>query len=106
MKISIIFDTAFQGQAAGAVWIVESEENRRWFERQTNLDDLSAVFTPECGEIGRAAILRSVWNVQEHYPDWSRIDVCGVELTDEVSNDLRIEGKVIETVEGFALARA
>lgn len=106
MEISIIFDTAFQGQAAGAVWIVESEENRWWFERQTNLDDWSAVFTPDGGEIGRAAIVRSVWNVQEHYPDWSRIDVCGVALTDEVSNDLRIEGKVIETGEGFSLARA
>jgi hypothetical protein len=105
MEISIIFDTAYQGKITGAVWIVESDENRRRFERQTNLDDRSALFTPEGSEIGRAAILRSIWNVQEHYPEWSRIDVHGSKLTGDLANELRGEGAVTETDEGFSLAR-
>lgn len=106
MDILIIFDTAFQGKAAGAVWIVESDENRRWFEKQTDLDAGSAVFTPEGGEIGRDAVLRAIWNVQEHYPDWSRIRVNGVALTHELSGELRDEGNAMETDLGFSLARA
>lgn len=106
MEISIIFDTAFRGEAAGAVWIVESAENRQWFEQQPALDEWSAVFTPEGGAIGRDAILRSIWNVQEHYPEWSRISVLGAALTDELSTDLLDEGAVFETEQGFSLARS
>lgn len=106
MEISIIFDTAFHGQAAGAVWIVESDENRGWFEKQSDLDAGSAMFTPEGGKIGREAILRSIWNVQEHYPAWSRISVNGVILTQELSSELRDEGNLTGTGKGFVLARA
>jgi hypothetical protein len=106
MEISIIFDTAFQGDAAGAVWIVESPQNRQWFEQQAALDEWSAVFTPEGGAIGRAAILRSIWNVQERYPEWSRITVSGVALTDDLTADLVDEGAVIKTEQGFSLARS
>jgi hypothetical protein len=105
MKISIIFDPTFQGQTTSAVWIIESDENRRWFERQTHLDEGSAIFTPEGAEVGRAAILRSVWNVQEHYPNWSQIDVIGVVFAGELSSDLRNEGRIIETDMGFSLVR-
>jgi hypothetical protein len=106
MEIAIIFDTAFRGEPASAVWIVESDANRRWFEQQTKLDEWSAVFTPEGGEIGCAAILRSIWNVQEHYPEWARIDVFGVLLTNDLASELREEGVVTETAEGFSLSRA
>lgn len=105
MEISIIFDTAFRGQATGAVWIVESAENRQWFERQTSLDSQSAVFTLEGGEIGRAAVSRSIWNVKEHYPEWSRIKLTGIALTDELSADLREEGTALENADGFSLIR-
>ncbi|WP_416464762.1 hypothetical protein [Sphingomonas sp. VDB2] len=106
MEISIIFDTAFQGRAAGAVWIVQSDENRRWFDKQSDLDSGSAIFIPEGGEIGRDAILRSIWNVQEHYPDWSRINVYGAVLTKELASELRDEGNAMETDKGFALVCA
>jgi hypothetical protein len=105
MEVSIIFDAAFQGHAAGAVWIVDTAENRRWFDKQADLDAGSAVFTPEGGKVGRDAILRSIWNVQEHYPDWSQIIVTGVPTTIELSDDLRDEGAVIATKQGFTLAR-
>ncbi len=106
MEISIIFDIAFQEQVAGAVWIVQSDENRRWFDKQSELDVGSAIFTPEGGKIGRDAILRSIWNVQEHYPDWSRINVYGAVLTQELANELRDEGNAMETEKGFALVCA
>jgi hypothetical protein len=106
LEISIIFDTPFQGQVASAVWIVESDENRRWFEKQPDLDAGSAVFTPEGGKVGHEAILGSIWNVQEHYPEWSRISVSGVVLTYELSNELRGDGSMMETERGFALDRA
>jgi hypothetical protein len=105
MEISVIFDIAFQGRASGAVWIVESDNNRRWFERQPDLDAESAVFTPERGEIGREAILRAIWNVQEHCPDWSRISVSGAILTHELSTELRDEGSTMDTEQGFTLTR-
>ena len=105
MEISVIFDIAFQGRASGAVWIVESDDNRRWFERQAGLDAESAVFTPERGKIGREAILRAIWNVQEHYPNWSRISVSGVVLTHELSSGLRDEGSTMDTEQGFTLTR-
>jgi hypothetical protein len=53
MEISIIFDAAFQGHAAGAVWIVDTAKNRRWFDKQADLDAGSALFTPESGKVGR-----------------------------------------------------
>ncbi|MBM7406174.1 MULTISPECIES: hypothetical protein [Sphingomonas] len=106
MEISIIFEPAFQRQKAGAVWIVESDANRRWFKKQSDLDAGSALFAPEGGETGHEAILRSVWNVQEHYPDWSRITVSGVVLTKELARELRDEGNMMGTEEGFALVRA
>ncbi|MCJ9693052.1 MULTISPECIES: hypothetical protein [Rhizobium] len=105
MEIAIIFEPEFQGDARSAVWIVESPENRKWFAEQTDLDTGSAIFAPEGGEIGRAAILRSIWNVQEHYPNWSQINVSGVSLTDELSTVLCDEGTLRESNEGFSLAR-
>lgn len=105
MEVSIIFDAAFQGHEAGAVWIVDTAENRRWFDKQADLDAGSAVFAPEGGKVGREAILRSIWNVQEHYPDWSQIIVTGVPTTIELSDDLRDEGSLIATKQGFALLR-
>ena len=105
MKVSIIFDPAFQGIADGAVWIIETPENRQWFERQNGLDKSSAVFTPENGRVGPVAVMRSVWNVQEHYPEWSEINVSGVPLTTELAGDLVSEGIVTGNENGFALKR-
>ena len=105
VEISIIFDTAYQGNANGAVWLVESDENRLWFDQRTDLDEWSALFTPEGNKIGDAAVLRSIWNVQEHYPEWARIDVLGVTLTDSLSGDLSDEGSLAKEAEGFSLNR-
>jgi len=105
MRVSIIFDPSFQGTAGGAVWIVESATNRQWFERKQDLDQQSAVFTPEGGTVGPSAIVRSIWNAQEHYPEWSEITVSGVPLTTDMSAELEGEGVVRETESGFSLAR-
>ncbi len=105
MEITIIFDFAFNGRAEGAVWIVQSDENRRWFDNQHELDAESAIFTLEGGELGHDAILRAIWNVQEHYPHWTRIRIRDVVLTSPISHALRDEGVIIEMERGFALVR-
>lgn len=106
MKVLIIFDAAFRGRVAGAVWIVDSPENRRWFDEQSDLDAGSAVFTPpQGGETGRDAILRSIWNAQEHFSHWSQIIITGVPTTVALSDALGDEGNVVVTEQGFALAR-
>jgi hypothetical protein len=105
MEISIVFDTAFKGSAAGAVWIVESVNNRQWFERQSVLDEGSAVFMPANGEIGLAAIRRAIWNVQEHYPEWSLITVSGVSLTADLARGFREEGHLAQIDQGFTLTK-
>jgi hypothetical protein len=103
MEVGVIFEPAFQGTAGSAVWIVDSPDNRKWFTTRSDLDGQSAVFFPEGGEVGPAAILRAIWNVQEHYPDWSQIGVRGVNLTAELVVALRGEGTTKEIEGGFAL---
>jgi len=105
MEITIIFDFAFNGRAEGAVWIVQSDENRRWFDNHHELDTESAIFTLEGGELGHDAILRAIWNVQEHYPHWTRIRIRDVVPTSAISHALRDEGVIIEMERGFALVR-
>lgn len=105
MEIAIVFGSASQTNARGAVWIVDSPENRDWFAQQEGLDGGSALFTPEGGEIGQAAILRSIWNVQEHYPQWSRINVSGVSITPDLTAALQDEGAVGAIDQGFSLTR-
>lgn len=105
MEIAIIFHTASRADACGAVWVVDSAENRIWFARQEGLDEGSAVFKPEGGEIGPAAVLRAIWDVEEHYPDWSRINVSGTSLSPDLLTALRDEGTVETTDHGFSLAR-
>jgi hypothetical protein len=73
-------------QAQCGSWIVP---NRQWFNKHSDLDAGSAVFTPEGGEVGLNAISRATRNVQEHYPHWSQIIVTGVPTTIELPEDLR-----------------
>jgi hypothetical protein len=105
LEIAIVFGSGSQIDARGSVWIVDSPDNRNWFAQQEGLDGGSAVFTPEGGEIGQAAILRSIWNVQEHYPQWSQINVSGVLLTPDLTAALQDEGAVAAIDQGFSLTR-
>jgi hypothetical protein len=105
MEIAIVFEAAFQGEAGCSVWIVESPKNRDWFAHQAGLDKGSALFTPEGGVVGRAAVVRSIWNVQEHYPRWSKITVVGVLFTPDLEAALCDEGLITVTNQGFSLAR-
>ncbi|MCH4090324.1 hypothetical protein [Acetobacter sp.] len=106
MDVSIIFETVFQGSSVGSVWIVESPENRRWFERQTGLDGESALFTFRNSENVSDMVLGAIWNVQEHYPEWSQITVIGMSLTPDLVKALRDETRVTATSKGFSLSRS
>jgi hypothetical protein len=106
MQVSIIFDPAFDGETDEAVWIIDSPANRRWFERQHGPDVESALFS-----VGRypdmdGAVVNMIWNAQEHHPAWWAITVIGVDLTATVARELREEGLLTETPDGFKLDRA
>ena len=105
MQIEIVFEKAFQGALGGAVWIVESPENRSWFAQQTALESRSALFRPESCEGSSGAALRCIWNVQEHYPEWARIAVSGVSLTSHLTEALHAEGMTAVSDKGFSLIR-
>ncbi len=106
MKVTIIFDPAFSGQADEAVWIVNSSANRDWFERQMTLAVGSALFTIDRYPSLEEAAINMVWNAQEHHSTWKTISVEGIALTPRITEALAHEGRIIGTPAGFALHRA
>lgn len=101
MKVLIVFEPAYVGSPSDAVWIVDSSENRTWFERHSLfIDQNSAVFSPACDP------LNILWNVFEHHPAWTEIDVRGERMTREIASGIAGEAALqSETREGFSLKR-
>ena len=100
MKVSIIFDKAFDGKASQAVWLVDSAGNRLWLNRCSGtLDPNSALFRET------TPVMNIIWSAQEHHPSWMELDVIGLPLTADLTASLADEG-VVEPVEGgFRLLR-
>jgi hypothetical protein len=105
MDISIIFDLAFTGEANRVAWIIDTPQNRDWFERQTNLNAASAIFSTDRYPALKTAAVQMVWNAQQHSPAWTKVDVIGVPLTDQIAADLDGEGCVTATATGFQINR-
>jgi hypothetical protein len=105
MNISIILDTAFDGHADRMVWIIDTPQNRRWFERQIDLEPASAIFSADRYPTQEAAAVQMVWNAQDHTPGWTTIDVIGAQLADQIAVDLDGEGPIVATPMGFRLDR-
>ncbi len=105
MDVTVIFDPAYDGEASGAVWIVESPMNRLWFDRsRKHLDDSSAVFFGEGGSITDGAIRRVIWNLDDHYPAWRRIDLIGApEVSGELLADLAAENLTVTGIDGRSI---
>ncbi|PXA98078.1 hypothetical protein DMC47_10465 [Nostoc sp. 3335mG] len=101
MDVTVIFDPTYDGEATGAVWIVESSMNRLWFDRsRKHLDDSSAVFSVGGGAITDGVIQRVIWNLDDHYPAWRRIDLIGApEVSGELA-DLAAEGLTVTGIDG------
>lgn len=101
MNVLVVFEPAYAGSPCDAVWIVDSPENRAWFERHSmHIDQNSAVFNPA------SAPLNILWNVLEHHPAWTEINVTGEQMTREIASGIADEASILnETREGFSLKR-
>lgn len=100
MKVLVLFDPHYNGDPADAVWIIESAENRKWFEAHAqSFDQNSAVFK---ADIDLITILSDVF---EHHPMWTEIDVQGQSLTKEVADDIASDAVATIAEEGFRLSR-
>jgi len=105
MNISAIFDTEYNGNASGAVWLVESETNRNWYDRQSDLDPSSALFLTEMYGTSEIAVCHIIWSIQDHYSDWSTITVIGTELSRLINDEIKNDGNITATQDGFILNR-
>jgi len=105
VKISAIFQTEYDGDATGPIWLVASETNRLWFEKQTDLDQSSALFHAEKYGANEIAIYHMILGIQEHYPSWDTIAVTGLILTRSISDILQEEGSIETNYDGFDLRR-
>lgn len=101
MNVLVIFEPAYAGGASDAVWIIESLDNRAWFEQHSaRIDQNSAVFNPVSDP------LNILWNVFEHHPAWTEIEVRGVQMTRDIASGVAYEASInSETPDGFSLKR-
>ena len=106
MNISAIFDTEYNGNASGAVWLVESETNRNWYDRQSDLDPNSALFLTEMYGTSEKAVCHMIWSIQDHFADWETITVIGMDLVGSISNELRDDGRIETKSVGFILHKS
>ena len=100
MRVLVIFQPEFRGDPLDAVWIIDTPQNRAWFEQQGELiDGNSAVFRPaDPSEI--------LWHVFEHHPAWTEVVVRGAELNPDLASSLEPDAVVREkTQDGFTLTR-
>ena len=102
MKVLVEFGSYPEGPLPEAVWIIDTPENRTWFERQVDhIDANSAVFRDDSDP------LSIIWNVFEHHPTWTEVEVQGAALTPEIELDVKPEAYCQRlTGDGFKLRRA
>lgn len=103
MNILAIFDDEFYGDASGAVWLIDTVQNRKWFEQKVGLDPKSALFAAERYDHQDKALCHMIWGIQDHYPDWERISVLGFKLNASVGDTLRDDGRIEAAENGFVL---
>ena len=106
MKVAVIFDPAFDGDAADAVWIIETASNQRWFDAHVpELDRNSSIFSTDRYLTVESCAVHMIWNAQDHHPAWGEIEVIGVALSPELAEGLNAEGRLVTTQRGFTLER-
>ena len=107
MKVAVILDPAFDGNAADAVWIVDTPANQQWFASHLpSIESNSSIFPMGHYPSVAAAAVYMIWNAQDHHPLWNEIEAVGVDLTPEIIADLQADGALAETRTGFSLTRA
>lgn len=102
MRVLVVFEQAFRGDPLDAVWIIDTPQNRDWYDQRAGrMDGNSAVFTPPNDPVD------IFWDVFEHHPDWTEVVVTGAELTTDLAEALKPEAIVRAQGAGeFRLERA
>ena len=81
MNVLAIFDYEFSAHASGAVWIVDSENNRVWFSRSADeLDPNSAIFYRDKRSTVAETLYQVVENITDHHPEWTSVSVLGLQV--------------------------
>lgn len=84
MKVLIEFGPHSNEAAADAVWIVDTTENRAWFETLAGQIDANSAIFQEVSDP-----LMIIWNVFDHHPGWTEIEVHGAALTNVIEDAVR-----------------
>ncbi len=89
MKVLVEFGRTYAGPPLDAVWIIDTPENRAWFEKHVDsIDPWSAVFDEDVEP------LTAIWHVLDHHPEWTEIVVRGAGLTPELKRGLQPDAVV------------
>jgi hypothetical protein len=92
MEVLVQFGSPYAGPLSDAVWIVDTPENRTWFEQHVKgIDPNSAVFN-EANDP-----LTILWHVFDHHPGWTEIIVKGVTLTAAIQQELAADAIAFDT---------
>lgn len=101
MDVSAIFEQVYQGKLNGAVWLLDTPENRRQFEKASDLDPNSALFSSKYFDTLPSALVEMVWSIHDHYPELTSITFVGVVLSPFIASELEGEYLVEERDGGF-----
>lgn len=101
MVVSVIFDKDFRGELSGAVWLLDTPENRIQFEKSNDLDPNSALFSGSDFSNSRYELAQLFGSIHDHYPDLEGIAVVGIKLNTLIASELWDDYVVEEREDGF-----
>ena len=101
MNVSAIFQSQYDAELSGAVWIVDTAPNRVLFEGTTDLDPNSALFSTESYDTQESALCGTIWSIQDHYPNLEMVSVIGVDLDKSMIKVLQNDYETETTSNGF-----
>ena len=101
MDVSAIFEKDFRGELSGAVWLLDTPENRSRFDKSYDLDPNSALFSVNGFNTLQSGLVEKVWSIHDHYPDLGSITVIGVKLSMFITKELEGDYVFEENNDGF-----
>ena len=106
MRVSAIFDKDYEGALSGAVWLLDTPENRNRFEGSSDLDRNSALFSSTNFHRSPSALIELIWTIHDHFPELKSITVIGVKAGPLIARKLETDYAIEETIEGFVCSPA
>ena len=92
----ISYDVSHSSTPTGALWLVWSVANAKWFTQQSNLAKGSALFYLKSTERPQDSLLRVLWEVEDHHPQAEAFQIDCLTLTNPqfnaLADSLRHEG--------------